>query len=832
MKKIDFKKDLLPHIVVILSFLLMVIIYFSPIFFENKTLEQHDITQWKGGAQEIVEFREKTHEEPLWTNSMFGGMPSAFVATNHFGDIFSHVHKILTFGLPHPVSLIFIMLVSFYLLLLAFEVKPILSAIGAIAFALASFTLVSLAAGHNAKIMAMAYMPMALAAAIWTYRKNGLAGGVLFGLALALQIRSSHLQITYYLALVLALLGISELINAFKNKKITDFVKSSTYLIVFGIVAVLCNAGSLLNNYEYSESSIRGKYLLKPLDNKEEKREGGLDKGYAFDYSYELSETFTLLVPNFYGGGSSSALDKSSATYKAMEEKGVPQESINQFVANVPVYFGGLKFTAGPAYAGAIICFLFVLGLLIVDVRWRWWLLGGTIFSFILSWGSYFPLFNYFMFDHFPMYNKFRAVTMALVIAQITMPLLAILALDKALKSTLAEIEKPLKIAFGIVGGTLVVIMIFASSGSLEGAADAQLREAAGGEWLLDAVKEDRISVVRSDSFRSLMFIIAAVACIYLVIINKIKTNIAIIVITVLTLFDLWQVDKRYLNKNNFGKKIFESFFSPTEADNEILQDNTLDYRVLNLNNPFNDAKTSYFHKSIGGYCAAKMRRYQDVIEREITPEMESIISSFNNKTFTPQVLASQPVLNMLNTKYIKLGETKDAVLQNPYALGNAWFVSELKAVKTADEEIGYLKNINPKNTAIANSSDFVFTPSKYDTVGSKITLDEYKPNHLTYTVSNPKTGFAVFSEIYYKDGWQAYIDGNKIDHIRVNYILRGIQMPAGNHKIEFKFHPKAYYLGNNIGLYSSIGLLFLIAGVFGFQFTRKSNIEKKDITA
>ena len=823
MKNFDFKRDLLPHLIVIVAFLLLVVVYFSPIFFEKKTLDQHDITQWKGGAEEIVQYRNQYHKDPLWTNSMFGGMPSAFVSTVHYGDIYEHVHKILTFGLPHPVSLIFIMLLSFYLLLLAFDVKPILASIGAIGFALASFSIVSLAAGHNAKVMAMAYMPLALAAAVWAYRKNAITGSVLFGLAFALQIRCSHLQITYYLALVLLVLGVSELVYSYQNKTFPSFLKTSIYLIVFGFVAVLCNAGSLLTNYEYSESSIRGKYLLKPLNNNEEVRKDGLDKSYAFDYSYEKFETFTLLVPNFYGGASGTALDKNSATYQAMELKGVPFESINQFISNVPVYFGGLKFTAGPVYAGAIICFLFVLGLIIVENRWKWWLLSATVLSFALSWGSYFPSFNYFMFDHFPMYNKFRAVTMALAIAQVTMPLLAILALDKVLKSPLEEMAKPLKIALGLVAGTLLLIMIFVGSGSLEGAADAQLREAAGGEWLLDAVKEDRISIVRADAVRSLLFILAAAALIYLAVIKKINANLTMFIIAALTLFDLWSVDKRYLNKNNFAKRVYENYFTPSEADEAILADKSLDYRVLNMNNPFNDARTSYFHKSIGGYCAAKMRRYQDVIERAITPEMEGLIASFNSKTFSPQSLASLPVLNMLNTKYLKLGESKDAVLQNPYALGNAWFVSELKGVNGPDADIAMLNTFNPKTTAVVDMSKFPISPGKYDTTGSTITLDEYQPNYLKYTTNASNIGFVVFSEIFYRDGWQAYMDGNKIDHIRVNYILRGMQLPAGKHKIEFKFHPESYYLGNNIGLYTSIALLIVIAGVFAIQ-SRKSD--------
>ena len=823
MKKVDFKRDLLPHLVVVAAFLLLVILYFSPIFFDKKSLDQHDITQWKGSAQEIIAFRKQYHEEPLWTNSMFGGMPSAFVATSHFGDIFIYVHQILTLGLPNPVSLIFIMLMSFYLLLLAFDIKPLMASIGALGFALASFTLISLGAGHNAKIMAMAYMPLALAAAVWAFRKHALAGSALFGLAFALQIRCSHLQITYYLAMVLVFLGISELIFAIKNKTIGSFLKSASLLLVFGLIGIACNFGSLLYNYEYSKASIRGEYLLKPLDSKEEKREEGLDKDYAFDYSYEKSETFTLLVPNFYGGGSGAALDKNSATYKAMVEKGVPMESVNQFTANVPVYFGGLNFTAGPVYAGAIICFLFVLGLLIVDNRWKWWLLSGTLLSFMLSWGSYFPSFNYFMFDHFPLYNKFRAVTMAMVIAQVTMPLLAILALDKVLKSSMAEIEKPLKIAVGVVVGTLVLIMLFAGSGSLEGAADAQLREAAGGEWLLDAVKEDRVSMVRADAFRSLMFILGAIVCIYLVLINKLKANLAIGIIALLTLIDLWSVDKRYVNKNNFAKHVYENYFTPTEADLAILEDKSLDYRVFNLNNPFNDARTSYFHKSIGGYCAAKMRSYQDVIERNITPEMQNIITAINNKTFTPQLLASQNVLNMLNTKYIILGESKDAVLQNPYALGNAWYVNELIAVQGADAEIGTLNKINPRTTAVIDAKKFAVSPSKFDTTGAKVILEEYKPNYLKYNATSVVSGFIVFSEIYYKHGWQAYMDGEKIDNVRVNYILRGILIPAGKHKIEFKFHPDSYFIGNNIGLYSSVALLLIIAGVFAIQFKKQN---------
>jgi len=819
MSKLSFQQRFLPHLLTIAGFLLIVIVYFSPVFLEHKQLDQHDIIQWKGSAEEIEQYRKAFHKEPLWTNSMFGGMPTAFVSTLHYGDILSHVHTVLTLGLPHPVSLIFIMLVSAYLMLLAFDVKPLVASIGAVGFTFASFTFVSIAAGHNAKVMAIAYLPLVIAAVVWAYRKNAWQIGALFGLALALQIRSSHLQITYYLALILVAFGISEFINALKNKTLPGFAKVTVSLAIFGLVGVACNLGQLLTNYEYSKYSIRGKYELKPLDAARTNTEG-LDKDYAFDYSNTMDESFTLLVPNFLGGASMSKLDKKSATYKILNER-AGAETAEQFTQRVPTYFGQLGFTAGPSYAGAIICFLFVLGMFVVEARWKWWIFGITFLSIMLSWGKYFEVLNYFMFDYFPGYNKFRAVTMALAIAQVTMPLLAALSLDAVLKKTFIEAKKPLIYSLAITGGLCVLFILMASSFAVDASSDDQLRQQAQGEWLVDALKEDRISMVRNDAFRSLVFILLSAGAIVVALMGKIKTNIAVVIVLALAVIDLFSVDKRYLGKDNFKKGVFEENFTPTPADAAILNDKS-NYRVLNLQGPFNDARTSYFHKSIGGYCAAKMRRYQDLIERTITPEMQSLIGSLQ-KGYTPDVFANFPVLNMLNTKYIKAGEEANAVIQNPKALGNAWFVKNLKAVNTPDEEISSLNGLNAATTAVFDKSKFQISKTDFDTTGASVKLLTYQPNALNYEVQSPTGGgFLVFSEVYYEKGWQAKLDGQPVPHQRVNYILRGMEVPAGKHQISFEFHPQVYYTGNNIGLIASILLLLLSVGS-GYMLYKKS---------
>ncbi len=818
MKKIDFKKQILPHLLVVLAFLALVFIYFSPVFMQHKELIQGDIEQWKGGAEEITKFRKETGIEPLWTGAMFSGMPSAFVSTMHFGDIYSHIHTILTVGLPHPVSLIFIMLVSFYLLLLAFDIKPLLASIGAVGFALASFTIISLAAGHNAKVMAIAYMPMALAGAIWAYRKNPLAGAALFGLGFAMQIRASHLQITYYLALMLVIFGISELIFSQKSDQLAKFIKTSVFLVVFGLVAVACNLGQILTNYEYSKYSIRGKYELTPLDKTTRTNTEGLDKAYAFEYSIAESEALTLLVPNFVGGNNSVQLDEKSATYKALSERGASFEQIQGVTQHAATYFGGLKGTAGPSYAGAVICFLFVLGLFIVEARWKWWIVAATLLAVLLSMGSYLPSFNYFMFDYFPGYNKFRAVTMAICIAQITIPLLAILAVDKLLKSNVKDIEKDFIYAIAITAGLCLIIAFSGSVRELDGAADAQYKQMVGSDWLVNAIKEDRISVVKKDAFRSLIFILLAAGIIYAYIKNFVKAVFVVPVLLALTVFDLWNVDRRYLDKDNFQSKDENPMFIPSAADNAILADKDPNYRVLNLGNPFADARTSFFHKSIGGYCAAKMRRYQDLIERQLTPELEKMYAEFNGQKFTYNSLANYPVINMLNTKYLKASEEAGGVIPNQYACGNAWFVPTLKPVNSPDEEIAAITSFNPKNEAFIDVKKFPINKFNFDTVGAKISLVNYKPNEVNYTSSVNKEGFAVFSEVFYDKGWTATIDGKETPIVRVNYILRGLQVPAGKHVIAFKFRPESYYLGNKIGLAASVLLLLAVIAILYLQ--------------
>ena len=825
-----------PHVLAVLFFVGLACVYFSPIVFEGKTLAQHDITQFQGGAHEAQEYARATGKEALWTNSMFSGMPTTLISLHFPGDWSGYLQKALTLGLPAVVANLFLALLCGYVLLVALGVRPLVAVAGAVALGFSSYNLAILAAGHNTKSMALAYAPLVLGGVLAAYRRNMWLGAALFAVGLTLNIHVNHLQITYYLLLLVAILGIIELVAAARAGRLPDFLRRTALLGLGAALAVGVSFGRLYTTLEYSKYSNRGRSELRapapaapgqaPAPADPDAGGSGVDRDYAFQYSYGVGETITLLIPNFYGGASAMPLGPDSNLAKA----GLPAE----YLAGMPTYWGQQTYTAGPVYMGAVVVFLFILGLFVVEKRTRYWLLAGTVLSILLAWGKNFETFNYLVFDLLPGYNKFRAVSMALVIAQLAMPILGALALSRVLSGTKNEelrmknsvapslagprdsesqflilnssfLIKKLLYAGAIAAGLCALAWLASFSFDFAGPNDGELTKAGFTPQLLGALRADRADLLRNDVWRGLLLIGAALGVLYFHLKGRLQVVPAALLMVALVLFDLWGVDKRYLGADKFQSETIAASFQPTAADQLILQDKDLSYRVLNLQNPFNEAQTSYFHKSVGGYHGAKLRRYQDLIERQI---------STNN----------QQALNMLNTRYLITGDAKQPVQRNPGALGNAWFVREVKTVQSPDEEMAALATLNPATVAVVDASKFPQQrAATYDAAGASIALTTYGPDALTYRYNAPKAGLVVFSEIYYADGWQAFIDGQPAPHLRANYVLRALPVPAGSHTIEFKFEPKSYAVGNAVSLASSVALLLVLVGAGVYVARRKA---------
>ena len=836
----------LPHALAVLFFAALACAYFSPIVFEGKTLAQHDITQFQGGAHEAQEYAKATGHEALWTNSMFSGMPTTLISLHFPGDWSGYLQKVLTLGLPAVVANLFLALLCGYILLAALGLRPLVAVAGAVALGLSSYNLAILAAGHNTKSIALAYAPLVLGGLLVTYRRDKWLGAALFAVGLTLNVRANHLQITYYLLLLVAIFGVLELVAAARAGRLPDFLKRTALLVLGAALAVGVSFGRLYTTLEYSKYSNRGRSELRTpapaapgqaaaAAAAPDEAGSGVDRDYAFQYSYGVGETITLLIPNFYGGASQTPLGLDSNVGRQMTALGADPN----ILAAMPTYWGQQSFTAGPVYLGAVVVFLFILGLFVVDRRTRYWLLAGTVLSVLLAWGKNFESFNYLIFDLLPGYNKFRAVSMALVIAQLAVPILGALALSRVLgpraqprppvpagpplhpalaKAAQAAAGTPTPVASaeaaallrpvlyaGAIAAGLCGLAYLASFG-LDFAApiDGELTKQGFTPQLLGALRADRADLLRNDVWRGLLFIGAALGVLYFHLKGRLAAGPAAALVAGLVLVDLWGVDKRYLGENKFQRETIAEEFQPSPADQLILQDKDLSYRVLNLQNPFNEAQTSYFHKSIGGYHGAKLRRYQDLIERQI---------SANN----------QQVLNMLNTRYLITGDAKQPVQRNPAALGNAWFVSQVRLVKSPDEEMAALSALSPATEAVVDASKFPQQPAAaYDAAGASIALTAYTPDELQYRYTAPRPGLVVFSEIYYADGWQAFIDGKPVPHLRADYVLRALSVPAGTHAVTFRFAPRAYAVGNGVSLAASVALLLVLLGAGTYAARRK----------
>lgn len=817
MKDLTFKK-ILPHLVAIAIFAVITLVYFAPLL-EGKQINQSDNQQFQGASKEITDFRAATGKEALWTNSMFGGMPAYQISVVYASNMVKYFDHISRIGLPFQAGFVFLYFIGFYILLLAFKVDQKLSTIGAIGFGFSSFFLIILAVGHNTQAIAIGYLAPVIAGVILSFRGKYIAGGVLTALALALEINANHIQITYYLMLMLFVLVVIEFIFSLREKKLKEFFKVIVILAAAGILAVGCNFTNLWSTYEYGKASTRSKSEL--TSNAEDKT-SGLDRSYVTDYSYGKMETFTLLIPNFVGGSSEGELGKSSDTYKALKENSVPNPE--KITKHLPLYWGTQDFVYGPVYAVAILCFLFVLGLFIVKGKYKWWLLVTTVIGILLAWGKNLMWFTNIFLDYVPGYDKFRAVSMTLVIAELCIPLLGLLALKNMFSSDITKEAKIKALKYSSII-TLGVIVLFGFLGGMFfdfiSNSDKDLASAGYPDWLVRAIQSDRHGLLMADSLRSFIFIALTAAGLWLYAINKFKNkNILIIGIGALILIDMWTVGKRMLNADNFvSKSKYSAEFTKSKCDEIILSDNSLDYRVLNLGNPFNDAKTSYFHKSIGGYHGAKMKRYQELIENGISPELQMIQSAFSSKSPDSALMVTLkhiPVLDMLNMKYLIYNPQAPPV-KNPYNLGNAWFVNKYTIVPNADAEIAAMKNFNPSQTAIIDKryENLVSSYKNQKDTTSTITLNSYQPNDLVYNVKTSKEQLAVFSEIYYDKGWNAYIDGSTTPapYFRTNYILRGMVVPAGTHKIEWKFEPKVYYTGEKVSYAFNILLILVVAG-------------------
>lgn len=796
-------KSVIPHISAVVFFLLITYLYFSPVL-EGKKLKQSDVLSYQGMSKEATGYQEKTGETALWTNCMFGGMPTYLIINVAKNNLFFYAHQVLTLNHAKPAGMVFLYLLGFYLALLIFGINPWLSIAGAIAYAFSSYFFIILEPGHITKAMALGYLPGIVAGTYYTFRKNLIYGGIITSCFLTLQILSNHLQITYYTFMILLVFGIFEFAETVKKKNYFNFFKAVGVLIIAGILAAGCNITNLWLTMEYGKHSMRGE---SELTSDKHNKTTGLDKDYATAWSYGVSETLTLLIPNAKGGASGGALSTSSESYEYFNRMyGATQAK--QIVKQMPTYWGDQSFTSGPVYAGAVVFFLFVFGLIVMKGYLRWWLLSVTILSVFLAWGRNFMSLTDFFLDYVPGYNKFRTVSMILVIAEFALPLLAVITLDKILKEELdtKKILKSLKLTLGIAGGFVLLLALFSGSFfDFASTSDSQYEQAG---YPMDAIRADRESMFRNDGFRTLAFFILTSALIYLAAVKKIKPAYSIIAFTLLLLTDLWTINKRYLNNDLFvSKTVQKDFFSPTSADLEILKDKDINYRVLNVAvNTFNDATTSYLHKSVGGYHGAKMKRYQELIENHI---------SKNNMN----------VLNMLNMKYVIIPtkEQGPVAQQNPFALGNAWFVKSYRLVENADSELVALSDFNPGETAIADKryagllKDFSFDSAAY------IKLVKYSPNSLVYEASCNSEQLAVFSEIFYDKGWNAFVDNTPAGHFRVNYVLRAMFIPAGKHNIEFRFEPQSFYTGEKISLASSLILISVILGLIILKYLKKS---------
>jgi len=805
-------KKILPHLIVIGVFILASLAYFSPVL-EGKQIFQSDIMQHNGMAKQQRDFRAQTGEETYWTNSAFGGMPTYQLGARYPHNYIKKLDGALRF-LPRPADYLFLYFIGAYILLLVLKVDFKLAALGAFAFGFSTYLISFIGVGHNAKVHAIAYMPLVLSGIILAFRGRFLYGFLLTTVAMALEIGANHFQMTYYLLLLVIILGIVYLIDAYKKKMLPHFFKTVGILVLAVILSIGLNASNILATQDYVKESTRGKSSLTINPDGSSKKAGtGLSKEYITEYSNGLLETFSLFIPRFLGGGSYEDIGKDSETYELFIDLGATPVQAKNEVRQTPTYWGSLPIIEAPAYVGAVVLFLFVFALFLVKGRLKWWLLAASILSLLLSFGKNLDFLTNLFIDFMPLYDKFRAVSSIQVILDLCIPVLAIFGLVRLFNDYEKDEDKlkALKYTLGITGGLAVLFLIF--KGSLfdfVSKNDGRIMQMYGeiGPKYMEAVKADRATLFTNDTLRTLVLVLLSAGTIWAFLKNKLSETLVVVVFAALILFDLVGVDRRYVNTENFvAARQIKQPFKANAADLQILKDDS-HYKVLDLStSPFNSGRASFFHNALGGYHAAKPGRINDIMEFHIQ----------NNNL---------QVLNMMNVKYFiqPTEERTLAALENPGANGNAWFIESLNLVGSSNEEIQALDSLNTKTSAVYVRPVFIKQNLKSNFVVdslASITLNKVKPNYLSYTSNNKNEAFAVFSENYYADGWNAYVNGKFAPHYRVNYVLRGMQLPAGQHTIEFKFEPQVVKTGSKIALGSTILLGLLILGTVYYQFKK-----------
>ncbi len=800
-----------PHALVILGFVLISLIYFYPVL-QGKQIYQSDIAQYTGMAKEQNDFRASNHIEPYWTNSAFGGMPTYQLGAKYPHDFIGAIDNLLRF-LPRPADYLFLYFLGFYGLLLVLKVDPLKAFFGALAFGFSTYLIIILGVGHNAKAHAIGYMPLVIAGFIMVFQKKYIWGGLLAMFAVALEINANHFQMTYYLLIFLLLLSAYYTYQSIIEKEYKSLFTSFGILAIAGIFAIGANATNILATSEYADFSTRGKSdLTYNPDGSKIIGNSALSRDYITEYSYGIAESFNLIAPRLFGGSNSEKLGENSSSYDFVSKQGATASQAKDFTSNLPTYWGDQPIVAAPAYIGSVVFFLAIVCLFTDNRKIKYVFLSGAIVALILSWGKNFPLVTNFFIDTIPMYNKFRAVSSIQVVLELCFPVLAIMGLQSFFKLDKELQFKALWQSAAVGIGLVALLFICKSMFSFVGGNDELYIQQYGqmGRPFIDALREDRRTMFSADLLRSGFFMCVVAGLFWMTIKNKLAQNTAIILIGLIMVGDLFFIDKNYLDGKSFvSAREVEVPFQEKPADTQILQDTT-HYRVFEVSGTLSSARASYFHKSSGGYSAVKPRRMQQLFDYQIAK---------NNIE----------ILNLLNVKYLIQTDKdgKEFPVQNPGANGNAWFVSQVKSVNSADEEMKALDKLNSMNVAIINTKDFDIKDKAFaKDSAATIKLDLYKPNHLKYTSNNANKGLAVFSEIYYKNGWNAYIDGKEIGIFRADYTLRALEIPAGKHIIEFKFEPQVVKTGSTIVLISSIGMLLLLIG--GIFFERKKQENRK----
>ncbi len=827
--KEQFKKSVIQHSIIIAIFFAIALLYSYPIFQGNQ-LNAGDSMHWRAMSEEARAWSEKTGENPLWSNSMFGGMPTYTHYTKGKSNIYLPVQWKLMDILPVPAFFFLLSMICFYVLMCSWKINRWIGLIAAIAYAFASYNIQIIAAGHNTKMLNIGYLPLALAGMHYVYNKKYLLGAGLALLSITMMVSNMMYQIDYYLAIIMVFFGIGYFMQALKENKIKDFVIASVIMLGVGVLSIGPSLDLFLVNKEYAKYTMRGGQSEITMGQKEKKTTGGLNKDYAFQWSQGIGETFTLLVPNLYGGGGQTDVGTGSHVYETLTSLGVGEEGAEQFSKNADTYWGPQPFLSGPFYFGAIIIFLFVLGLFVIKNNFKWVMTAVAALGIMMSWGKHFSALNYFLFDTLPFFNNFRTPNMVMVIPGVMMCILAFWALNEIISEKIdgKELMKQLKKTVIIVGGLCLLLGVGGRMFlSFKGENDEQMKSRMirqlgnneqAGTQLYNAIVEDRPAIAMKDGIRSLLFILLAAAVLWLFAQKKLSMKMSLAAIGLLISVDLLGIGMRYIGEDNYVlKEDFEAQFNPRPVDQQLKQDPDPYFRVYDLTkDPYNEAMQAFHNKCVGGYHPAKMETYQDLINFHLSS------GKMNGQ-----------VLDMLNTKYIIYsGQDQQAAIQpNPAACGNAWFVNNVKVVNNADEEMMGMtaenfgdtaKTANPwraNETAIVQKKHWKQNVTTFEKdSSSKVQLTKYGLNSLSFASSNTKDGFAVFSDIYYPAGWKAYVDGKESEIVKTNYLLRGLYLPAGNHSIEFKFHPETYFKWNNVSLISSILILLVLIGGLGIS--------------